>query len=616
MTITEYETTETALEVPVEAGPAQMAPEIYHRLPVGILTDGPTSGDHKVIGRLWIFGALLFGLFAVVADILVKFERIDTEALNLFSSAGVFEQWFTLQRVSFVFLFVVPLLIGIATIMVPLQIGAPSVAFPRAAAAALWTWVVAGVMLVVSWAIDGGFVDKGFDTVSSASQLSMVAFAAVALSIIVATMVIVTTIFTERSAGMTLYNLPMFSWSMLVAGALWLLTLPVLVANLMVMWVDARGDGFQKFGGVDQYDQVSWMFDQPQVFAFAIPVLGMIAELVPVAVRRRLKNYDMAMVAIGAFGAFTFGAYAQSFFNPNSGTSWLYVLGSLTLLVPILALIGSLALTGSAAGRAPQVSSQLGLGVAALLALLLGGALAAVRVLDSVLAPVLRAINWFIDVVGDATGDEWQRNAANEIQLDAAGNRLERNNGAPWIRDLEGWVSDFFDEITQSSLTGAMVQVVMIAGLLAAIAGLFYWAPKIFGARLPAAAGPLIALLLLGGVAASIADAVSGFLDQPDFVAMAAQRGGVEALNVVSLVGSLLVFGAVGLLIITIAGSFFVDDEYDEDEDPGDPWGGHTLEWLTDSPPAPGNFSGPMTVTSEAPLLDDDFVRPTIEASA
>jgi cytochrome c oxidase subunit 1 len=36
-----------------------------------------------------------------------------------------------------------------------------------------------------------------------------------------------------------------------------------------------------------------------------------------------------------------------------------------------------------------------------------------------------------------------------------------------------------------------------------------------------------------------------------------------------------------------------------------DPWGGHTLEWATSSPPAPGNFDRPLPpIRSHAPLLD------------
>ena len=594
MTLTEIEPDASAAPVAVREA---MAPAVYERLPNNILADGVSSGDHKVIGRLWILGSLLFGLFALVADVLVRIERVDTDSVAIFSNATVFEQWFSLQRVSLVFLFVMPLLIGIAMVVVPLQIGAPSLAFPRAAAAALWSWAVAGVILVVSWAVDGGLVERP-GAVSQSTQLSMLALAAVVLALLMASLVIVTTIFTERSKGMSLYNVPLFTWSMLVAGGIWLLSLPVLISNLMIMWIDARGEASQRFGDADLYEQISWVFDQPQVFAFAIPVLGMLGETVPVALRRRLKSYDMAMVAIGVFGALSFGAYAQTFFNPTANTTWLYVVGSITLILPILAFLGSCALTAKAAGRAPELSAHLALSVMALVALLLAGALAAVRVLDSLLAPVIGFLNnivGFFQGSGSGSGDGWE-----------------------FLSDFEGWIDDTFDEIAATSVANAMLQLALIAGLLAGVAGLFYWSSKIFGRRLPLGMGMLAGLSLLGGaVLSALPDAVSGFLEQEDFVAAYSARDGVEVMNMISLIGALGVFAGFALVLLAVpVAVFFGSDDDDEDIDNRNPVGGHTLEWLTESPPPVGNFDGPYVVTSEAPLLDADFENPYGEGAS
>ena len=591
MTITEIEPDASAAPVAVREA---MAPAVYQRLPKNILADSVSSGDHKVIGRLWILGSLLFGLFTLVADVLVRIERVDTDSVAVFTSLTTYEQWFSMHRVSLVFLFVVPLLIGIAMVMVPLQIGAPSLAFPRAAAAALWSWVVAGAIMIVSWAMDGGLVDRSGATVSQATQLSMLAMAAVVLSLLIASLVIITTIFTERSKGMSLYNVPLFTWSMLVAASVWLLSLPVLFSNLMVMWIDARGEAAQSFGGEHLYEQINWIFDQPQVFAFAIPVLGILGETVPVAFRRRLKNYDMAMVAIGAFGALSFGAYAQTFFNPNANTTWLYVVGS------ILAFLGCCAVTAKAAGRAPVMSAHLALSVMSLVALLTAGALAAVRVLDSLLAPLvgfLNSIVGFFQGSGSGSGDGWE-----------------------FLSDLEGWLGDTFDEIAATSVSGAMVQLALIAGLLAGVAGLFYWASKIFGRRLPAGLGMVAGLSLLGGAMASaLPDAVSGFLEQPDFARDPdyVARDGVEVLNLISLIGSFGVLAGFGLVLLAVpVAVFFGSDDDNEDIDNRNPVGGHTLEWLSESPPPAGNFDGPFIVTSEAPLLDEDFQDPYAEGAS
>ena len=152
-----------------------------------------------------------------------------------------------------------------------------------------------------------------------------------------------------------------------------------------------------------------------------------------------------------------------------------------------------------------------------------------------------------------------------------------------------------------------------VAGLLAALAGLFYWAPKIWGRLMPAALGMLAGLLLLGGaVVSAVPDAISGFLDQPDFAAEAGQGSGVEALNLISAIGSVVV--AIGVL--AAAASVVLAFMRPSDQDDRNPWMAHTLEWLTESPPAPGNFEGPLVVTSEAPLLDDDFENPYAEGAS
>ena len=114
MTITEIEPDASAAPVAVREA---MAPAVYQRLPKNILADSVSSGDHKVIGRLWILGSLLFGLFTLVADVLVRIERVDTDSVAVFTSLTTYEQWFSMHRVSLVFLFVVPLLIGIAMVM-------------------------------------------------------------------------------------------------------------------------------------------------------------------------------------------------------------------------------------------------------------------------------------------------------------------------------------------------------------------------------------------------------------------------------------------------------------------------------------------------------------------
>ena len=227
------------------------------------------SGDHKVIGRAFIVTSFLFGLAAVVTGQLVAVENVDTSRLNVLSADTEF-QVFTFHSVSATFLFLLPLMLGLAFVVVPLQVGASTIAFPRAAAASFWAWLIAGALVVTSYLINGGPGGgraRGVD-------LWIVALAAVLAALLLGAACLVTTVFGLRAPGMSLRRVPMFAWSMLVAGAMWLLTLPVLVGVLALMYVDHR-HGRLTFGeNAGCTARIVWAFRHPQVYAFAVPVLG------------------------------------------------------------------------------------------------------------------------------------------------------------------------------------------------------------------------------------------------------------------------------------------------------------------------------------------------------
>ena len=314
-----------------------------------------SSGDHKTLGRMWILASLLLGGFVLVCGLLLHIERADLPGLEVFAGMESFRHFFTLYRVGLIFLFVAPLWIGLATHVVPLQIGARGVAFPRAAAAAFWGWLTGAGILIASWAIDGGLATGGEQR---AVELSLLAFAMVVLSLLTATAVLLTTMCTQRPPGMSLERMPLFSWSMLVTGAIWLLSLPVLVANLVIMWVDLRGPSAVRFGaGQNLYEQVSWVFDQPQVFVFAIPVIGVVGEILQVAFGAPQRRWGLMLSLVGLAGVFSFGADLQRFFSPAAQTTPLYVISGIVVALVVVALLGGWAdLSRSSTRRLPRPS--------------------------------------------------------------------------------------------------------------------------------------------------------------------------------------------------------------------------------------------------------------------
>lgn len=537
--------------------------------------DALATGDHKVLGRMYLFFGLAGGLLALVLNLLVALERLDIGGVDIltFGSDNQFFQAWSLSRTSLLLFCVVPLLLGLATYIVPLQVGAPSIAFPRAAAAAFWTWLVGMGIHVATVFVDGGLgyplnpVAAAQGTDPEAIELALLSIGMVVVAVLLASVCIMTTIIAERPEGMSLYEVPVFSWSMLVAGGIWLLALPVWLANVAIAWVDFGGEDAQRYGNVANiWEQVSWLWSQPMVFAFAIPVLGIVGEIIPVSARKSQRFYGTQQVAIGAFGVLAFGAWAQPAFNPQVSEQVLFAAVGVLLIVPLLVFAGGLADT--LAKSKPALSAHFVLALFSLIALLVGAAVAALHVSGAAIG-VVREID-----------DGWLQELIEPLE------------------DLRGTVI----------ATGVM-QHALLAAVMGAVAGLYYWAPKIFGRRLSGPTGVLAGLALLGGTLLSgTANVINGFLDEGDDVFRpGAYRGvwdadAVELFNVIGFVGAILALLGLSLVVLDIVVS--IGFGKGSDEDANDPWGGHTLEWATTSPPPVGNFEQPPVLNFGRPLSD------------
>ena len=517
----------TVTETPPAAPATDDAARPTAVAPTGLAGVVGTS-DHKVVGRLYIATSLLFILVSGVAGQLVAAERADLDVLD----NGTVFQIFTLHSVSGTFLFLVPMLLGIAMVIVPLQVGASTIAFPRAAAASYWTFLVGGVLLLASYASDGGpggSSDAGIN-------LWAASFAAVLLSLILGSICVVTTVAGLRARGMSTSMVPMFSWSMLVAGTVWILSLPVLVATLVLVYVDHQY-GQQSFGlEADMYERVVWAFRQPQVYAYAVPALGIITDAITTIGGRKLSSRPAAMGAIGLAGALGFGAFLQRTIHPDAVEEPLFVILSILAILPVLGLFGLWADVLRRGER--RLASPLVFSVAAGLMLLV-----------ATLVGATLSIPAF---------------------------------------DMTGTTAEY-----------GQSHYALLATSIAAVGGLWLWASKIFGRRLPEGLGTVAGLLLLvGTILVSLPDVISGAFGDSDEA-----TAGIEWLNVVMAIGGLV---AVAGVLVVVAALVPALRRRGDDELADDPWGtGSTLEWATASPPAYANFAEPPVVTSATPLLDD-----------
>jgi len=156
---------------------------------------------------------------------------------------------------------------------------------------------------------------------------------------------------------------------------------------------------------------------------------------------------------------------------------------------------------------------------------------------------------------------------------------------------------DFFTHDTYFVV--AHFHSIVMALVMGAMGGLYYWGPKITGYMLNETIGKIqFWFLFIGTQIFTLPMYLLGLRGMPRRVGIYPLHTSWQYLNQVSSVGALLVG------ISTIA--FIVNVAYSWKKYPaGDnPWDAHTLEWFTTSPPPHHNFYRLPQIRSERPTWD------------
>jgi len=303
----------------------------------GFFTRWFMSTNHKDIGVLYLVVSALVGFVAVTFTIYMRLELMEPgvqfmcmEGMRL-TAAGIGEctpnghLWNVLitgHGILMMFFVVIPALFGgFGNYFMPLQIGAPDMAFPRMNNLSFWMYVAGTTLAICSVLSPGGNDQLGagvgwvlypplsVNEGGMSMDLAIFAVHVSGASSILGAINMITTFLNMRAPGMTLFKVPLFSWSIFVTAWLILLALPVLAGAITMLLTD-RNFGttfFDPAGGGDPilYQHILWFFGHPEVYIIVLPGFGLISHVIATFSRKPIFGYlpmVWALIAIGALG--------------------------------------------------------------------------------------------------------------------------------------------------------------------------------------------------------------------------------------------------------------------------------------------------------------------------
>jgi cytochrome c oxidase subunit 1 len=303
-----------------------------------------TSTDHKRIGYLYLVTSFVWFLIGGVLALFIRAEL--TRPGMQFMSVEQYNQVFTMHGTIMLLMFATPLFVGFANVIMPLQIGAADVAFPRLNMLSYWLYLFGSIQATIGFLTPGGAASFGWTAYAPLSNstyspgiggdLWIMGLAISGLGTILGGVNFITTIFTMRAPGMTMFRMSIFSWNVLLTSILVLLAFPPLAAALLGLESD-RLFGTHIFdpanGGAMLWQHLFWFFGHPEVYILALPFFGIATEILPVFSRKPIFGYKGLIAATIAISALSVAVWAHHMFA--SGKVLLPFFSFMTFLIGV-----------------------------------------------------------------------------------------------------------------------------------------------------------------------------------------------------------------------------------------------------------------------------------------
>ena len=523
------------------------------RRPAPLQLESLLSTDHKrTAAKLAVVAFVAFLAGGVLA--LIMRSELAEPGLQVVSS-NTYDQLFTMHGSLMIYYVMVPFALALGLYFVPLQIGAADVAAPRLTSFGFWLIAGGMITLVSGFLADGGAARAGwtaYPPLSGAqgtpgSGMDMwvigVLLGAVGGTVIAAT--VLATIFRHRAPGMSLFQIPPFTWTILFTCMMTVVAFPVLAVAMALLLADRLGaDVFESGSGPVIYQHLFWFYGHPVVYIMFFPFLGAVAEVVATFSRKRLFGYNAFVLGLLLFTGASMAVWAHHMFATGQLSTSLnnyFAFSSHILAVPA------------------------GIEYFDLVATMIGGAIL-------LRTPMLFALGFLVQfLIGGLTG----------IMV-----------GSP---PIDYHVHDSY------FVVGHFHYTLFAGSLFGGFAGLYYWFPKVTGAMLREGLGKVhFVLMAIGANLTFFPMLLVGYNGMPRRVADYPADAGFTTDNLLSTIGSGLIALSIVVFLVNLVVSLRRRVTAGDD-----PWGGQTLEWATSSPPPRFNFRRLPAIRSRTPLLDE-----------
>jgi cytochrome c oxidase subunit 1 len=289
------------------------------------------STDHKIICFQYLFtGLILAAMGGFMAYAFRMQLAFPGESVPLFGVVSPYEynSLVTNHGTVMIFWVAMPVLIAaFGNYLIPLMLGCDDMVFPRLNRLSFQVFLLSAIVLVASFFVEGGAFGGAwtaypplsakahYNLTPAGSTLWVIAVALEFVAFLMGGINFITTTMNSRAPGMTLWDIPMVVWMIVIASILFMVSVgPLIAGAAMLVFDQMLGTGFfdpNRGGDPVLWQHLFWFFGHPEVYVVLLPAIGIVAEVMCVFSRKKLFAYKIVLYTAFATGILSFFVWAH-----------------------------------------------------------------------------------------------------------------------------------------------------------------------------------------------------------------------------------------------------------------------------------------------------------------